>query len=233
MFTANFKKTFAIRFFAYFGILAGSIVSVMGAEPVLGEELRYRTDQIFSVKHVVPNVITSAGGLDQSSPGDGVGRFGAILTGQANNITPVSTDFGLVIEKINANAKVIEDVDPSKENEYMAALANGIAHAKGTSYPGQVGNVYLFSHSVDAPWNVVRFNAIFYLLSKLETGDRIIVYHKGTRFDYFVYDKKIVSPKDTEYLTAKYNEPILTLQTCDPPGTTLNRLIVRAKLAGN
>ncbi|EKE00377.1 MAG: hypothetical protein ACD_22C00036G0004, partial [uncultured bacterium] len=25
-------------------------------------------------------------------------------------------------------------------------------------------------------------------------------------------------------------EPILTLQTCDPPGTTINRLIVTAKL---
>ena len=31
-------------------------------------------------------------------------------------------------------------------------------------------------------------------------------------------------------LTRPVLEPLLTLQTCDPPGTTLNRLVVTAKL---
>ncbi len=235
MFTANFKKTFAIRFFGYLGILAGVITLLLGVEPVIGEELRYRSDRVFGVKHVVPNIISSAGAVDQPSEeaDPGSGRFGAILSGTPNTITPVSTDFGIVIEKINANAKVIEDVDPASETAYMAALAEGVAHAKGTNYPGQVGNVYLFSHSVDAPWNVVRYNAIFYLLSKLESGDRVIIYYQGRRYDYFVFDKVIVPPTDTKYLTLQTNESLLTLQTCDPPGTTLNRLIVRAKLIGS
>ena len=234
MFTANFKKTFAIRFFGYLGILAGMITLMLGVEPVIGEELRYRSERAFGVKHVVPNVISSAGAVDQPLEEDpGSGRFGSILSGAPNTITPVSTDFGIVIEKINANAKVIEDVDPSSETAYMTALADGVAHAQGTNYPGQAGNVYLFSHSVDAPWNVVRYNAIFYLLSKLESGDRVIVYYKGRRHDYYVFDKVVVPPSDTQYLTTQTTESLLTLQTCDPPGTTLNRLIVRAKLIGS
>jgi sortase A len=92
--------------------------------------------------------------------------------------------------------------------------------------------MYLFSHSVSAPWDVVRYNAVFYLLGKLDNGDKIIIFYKGRRYDYIVFDKKVVPGSDTEYLTASYDEPILTMQTCDPPGTTWKRLIVRAKLEG-
>ncbi|MDZ4246187.1 MAG: sortase, partial [Dehalococcoidia bacterium] len=144
---------------------------------------------------------------------------------------PVVTNFGIVVEKINANARVIADVDPASEREYIQALSQGVAHAKGTVYPGEKGNIYLFSHSADAPWNIVRYNAVFYLLSKLEPGDRVILFYQGRRYDYIVFDKTIAAPSDTSYLTRTYDESILTLQTCDPPGTLVNRLIVRAKLA--
>jgi len=40
----------------------------------------------------------------------------------------------------------------------------------------------------------------------------------------------VVGPQATEYLKHT-NEEILTLQTCYPPGTTLRRLIVFAKLS--
>jgi sortase (surface protein transpeptidase) len=42
--------------------------------------------------------------------------------------------------------------------------------------------------------------------------------------------KELLKGWDTFPLTRTTIEPILTLQTCDPPGTTLNRLVVTAKL---
>lgn len=202
-------------------------------EPVAVEELKYRTDQLFGRRHTLPNIVTSEtnNNLPDSSTGSRT-SFGNLLIGGSDIIVPVSTDFGIVIEKINANAKVIADVNPADERSYSKALSLGVAHAQGTTYPGQKGNIYLFSHSVDAPWNIIRFNAIFYLLGKLEPGDRVILFYQGRRFDYQVFDKTIVKPEDTHFLTDSYQQSILTLQTCDPPGTLLNRLVVRAKLVG-
>ncbi len=213
--------------------------------PVLAVELNYRFDQITGKKHqVAQTVITSEGqsqvtgdtgttgttsttGIEGESQG-----FGAIESSE-NLIKPVSTDFGLVIEKINANAKIVAQVDPGIERDYIAALKEGIAEAKGSTKPGEPGNLFLFSHSTDAPWNIARYNAIFYLLRELEAGDRVIIYYEGRRFDYIVFDKAVTSPSDISYLTNRYDRPVLTLQTCDPPGTVLNRLIIRAKLAGS
>lgn len=148
-------------------------------------------------------------------------------------ITPVSDDFDIVIEKINANAKVIPNVDPNNEQQYVAALAQGVAEANTSTPPGVPGNLYIFSHSVDAPWNIVRYNAVFYLLRELVPGDRVIIIYHGRRYNYIVSDKHIVGPSDTSYLTNRYNKPILTLQTCDPPGMLIHRLIVRAQLEGS
>ncbi|KXK08750.1 MAG: Sortase family protein [Microgenomates bacterium OLB22] len=69
---------------------------------------------------------------------------------------------------------------------------------------------------------------MFYLLYKLEPEDEINVYYKGQRFKYRVTEKKVVSPKDVHYLTRKTTEETLTLQTCWPPGTILQRLLVFA-----
>lgn len=225
------------RFLGYFLIQIGLITIILIIEPVIAEESKFRIGEMLGRKHTLPNIVTSQTSLPDSleqadQPAPNQKGFGDLVFGGSDTIVPVSTEFGIVIEKINANAKVIADVDPGNEKVYMDALSKGVAHAKGTAFPGQKGNIYLFSHSTDAPWNVVRFNAVFFLLNKLETGDRVIMFYQGRRFDYMVFDKIITGSSDIKYLTNKYDESILTLQTCDPPGTVFNRLIVRAKLAG-
>ncbi len=239
--TKKFKKILLIRFFAYFAIITGSLVLTAEFGPVLQVELGYRANALFGIKHTLaPTVITSSG---QQSPGPstlnavpseepGTG-FGSIFGGGSQIIKPVSTEYGVVIEKINANAKVIPQVDPGDEKQYVKALSRGVAEAKGSTEPGKPGNIYMFSHSVDAPWNIIRYNAVFYLLRELEPGDRVIVFYQNRRFDYIVFDKTVVDPTDVSFLTNRYDKPVLTLQTCDPPGTLINRLIVRAKLAGS
>ena len=218
----------------------GFVTLLLILEPVVTEELKFNFNQVLGRNYTLPRVITSGSNnaLPPSpdellSPTPQQSGFGNLIMGGSEIITPVSTDFGIVIEKINANARVVPNVNPANEKEYMQALSQGVAHAKGTALPGRKGNIYLFSHSTDAPWNIVRYNAIFFLLNKLESDDRVILFYQGRRFDYIVFDKVIAGASETHYLTHQYEDSVLTLQTCDPPGTTINRLIVRAKLAGS
>jgi len=221
----RYNLILTIRFTGYFLFFVGLIVSIFMLGPLIQAEVKYRTDRILGVKRIVK----------ESKPTPGVSGPSSFNNVEAkeDQIVPVSTEFGIVIEKINANAKIIPNVDAGNEKQYVNALTEGVAEALGSTPPGQPGNLYLFSHSVDAPWNIIRFNAIFYLLRELEAGDRVIVFYQNKRYDYIVYDKAIVSPQDVSFLTNKYKEPVLTLQTCDPPGTLLNRLIVRAKLVNS
>ncbi|MBI4136605.1 sortase [Candidatus Roizmanbacteria bacterium] len=131
------------------------------------------------------------------------------------------------IEKINAAAPLVFNVDPWNKEEYLKALSHGVAHAKGTFMPGEEGTVFLFAHSSDAPWRLTRYNTVFLRLNDLETGDAIeITTNQGT-FIYRVREKKVVWPNETEYLTnTKISQ--LILQTCYPIGTDLKRLLVFA-----
>jgi sortase A len=117
----------------------------------------------------------------------------------------------------------------SSESEYLAALKKGVAHGKGTHFPGQGENIFLFSHSVSSPEYIKTYNAVFYDLKDLESGDEIIIYFSGQKFIYTVSEKVITTPGDISFLTKDYEGETLILQTCDPPGTTLRRLIVLAK----
>ena len=157
--------------------------------------------------------------------------LGSIITAPPPlQITPVSTDFGIIIPKIDVNASVHGDVDVTNQAAYFEALKHGAAHAKGTVYPGQNGNSFIFAHSTLNFWDIARYQAVFTLLRKLEPGDRIITFYKGQRYDYIVKEKKIVDPTDVSSLSPVADGRQLTLQTCDPPGTSLKRLLVIAKM---
>jgi len=149
---------------------------------------------------------------------------------KVKTLVPSNTDFSIVIPKIEAVAPVIANVDYTDPEKFLPVLKKGVAHAMGSSYPDQTGNVYIFAHSTDAFFNVNSFNAVFYLLGKLKNGDEIYVYYKGTKYIYSVDDVRVVSKDDTYYLGKTSDKNTLTLQTCYPPGTTLKRLIVIAIL---
>jgi LPXTG-site transpeptidase (sortase) family protein len=178
--------------------------------PVAKVELKYNFDQIAHVKYVVE---------------------GETLNSFEKPLTPVNTDFSILIPKIAAVAPVVDNVDPQNQAEYLKALAGGVAHAAGSAYPGGAGNVYLFAHSTDAFYNVGKYNAVFYLLGKLKIGDEVFVYYQGEKIKYVVGFVKVVKPTDIQYLAGNSDQKTLTLQTCYPPGTTIDRLIVVANQA--
>ena len=137
--------------------------------------------------------------------------------------------FSIIIPKLDAKAKVTSNVDAGNSELYMEALKEGVAHAAGTGFPGSGKTIYLFSHSTNSQWNIVRYNAVFFLLNDLENGDEVWVVYNNKLRNYLVTDKKVVSADETEYLTNYQEGETLILQTCWPPGTIIKRLLVFAK----
>ncbi|PIR43420.1 hypothetical protein COV24_02670 [candidate division WWE3 bacterium CG10_big_fil_rev_8_21_14_0_10_32_10] len=145
-------------------------------------------------------------------------------------ITPVDKDFSVVIPKIGVNSKVIPNVDYKNSFEYQEKLKYGIAHAKNTVFPGQIGNSFLFAHSSVDFYNAIKYNSVFYLLYKLNKNDKIYAVYKNEIYKYTVSDVKIVNEKDMQYLINNTSTKTLTLMTCWPLGTNYKRLVVIATL---
>lgn len=210
--------------FAIFGVLA-----TFG--PVLYYEAQYKIIQARGVEFNVANDSSAFASLIEQQKTEANASFGDLLTGsKEQTLYPPDKEFSIVIPKIGASSKIIPNVDPVNENNFLPALQEGVAHAEGTVFPGMPGNVYLFAHSADSFWDAGRYNAIFYLLKDLDKGDEIVLFYQGKRYNYFVTDSKIVDPEDVSYITkAKEGGEQLILQTCWPPGTTFKRLLVFAR----
>lgn len=222
----DYLKVFVLRTIGNFLLLLAIAGVFLTFAPAIAAEVTYRYDNLVGRKFVVAGDETVAKQAPQ-----GRGNFAGLLgISEPLSIAPLDPEFDLIIPKIGANARVVANVDPGNYNDYIEALRHGVAHAAGTKYPGQVGNTFLFAHSVGNFWEVSRWNAVFYLLRELNPGDEVDLFYLGRRYIYVVYDKKIVEPTDVGYLTTQANFPMLTMQTCWPQGTTFKRLLVFARL---
>jgi LPXTG-site transpeptidase (sortase) family protein len=143
----------------------------------------------------------------------------------------VDPHFSIVVPKIDAKAKIIANVNTHDEEEYSQALKLGVAHAQGTYFPGQGKTIFLFSHSTNAAFNVERYFAIFYLLNKMEAGDKVVIFFADKKYEYTVTERKVVAASDVQWMNKDFGEEVLILQTCTPPGTSWQRLLVFAKLS--
>jgi LPXTG-site transpeptidase (sortase) family protein len=137
----------------------------------------------------------------------------------------LSSYFSIFIPKIDARATITPNVSLT---DFQDALTRGVAHAEGTYFPGQGKGIYLFAHSTDSPLNFARYNAVFYLLNRMAHGDRIVLYFLNQKYVYEVQTTVIAQANDTSWLSRDFGTESLILQTCDPPGTQLRRLLVIA-----
>ena len=138
--------------------------------------------------------------------------------------------FSVIIPKIGANSKVISDVDSQDSKVYQVALTKGVAHAKGTAYPGEAGNSFYFAHSSDNFYNANRYNSVFYLLNKMEKGDFFYLVYNNWVYKYIVTETSVVKPDEVRYLENNTDKKMATLMTCWPAGTTISRLVVVGNL---
>ncbi len=220
-YTREYFKVLTLRTIGNFLILSSLFMIVKTFYLPVREEIRYDLDQLKHKKYVSADLPFGK----QILKGQLIKQFQGH---QVELLVPEDPNFSIVIPKVAANAKIIPNVDPVDQDSYLLALKSGVAHALGTAFPGENSHIFLFAHSTDYFWNVGTYNAVFYLLYKLEKGDEIDLFYKGQRFVYKVIDTRIVDASQVEFLTRKTNHEFLTLQTCWPPGTTLKRLLVFA-----
>ncbi|NCO10401.1 sortase [Candidatus Saccharibacteria bacterium] len=145
--------------------------------------------------------------------------------------TKVSQDPKLIIPKINVDVPVIYGVGYDNDSQ-MAAMENGVAHFAipgANSRPGEVGNTVLSGHSSNDLFDGGDYKFIFAQLDKLAPGDTLYANYEGVRYTYVITKKEVVQPNEVGKLIYDTKKPMLTLITCTPLGTALNRLLVTAE----
>ncbi len=135
----------------------------------------------------------------------------------------------VIIPKINVEIPVVYDVNTINETAVEQGLERGVVHYADTATPGQNGNVVIVGHSSNNILNRGKYKFAFVLLNRLEAGDTFYLQKDGQRYTYQVYTKKIVKPSDVSVLGLADKPATATLITCDPPGTSTNRLVVTAE----
>jgi sortase A len=131
---------------------------------------------------------------------------------------------GLTIEAIGIyDAPVFDSDGPD-------ALASGVAHVPGTSWPWSdtpQRNVYLAGHRMGFRGTWSRM--LFYNLDKLGAGDRIVLRDRsGRSYEYRVSEVFLAEPTDAWVMGQVRGRDMVSLQTCTPLYTFEKRLIVRA-----
>lgn len=153
------------------------------------------------------------------------------------NFTLAPYENRIVIPKIWKNIPLVDvTIDHGASFEtmhevFMEELRKWVVRYPGTAEPGKSGNVFIFGHSSNFPWVKSEYNEVFALLDKLEKGDEIIIYYYQKKFVYTVTEHREVKPGDVKTLESRdKSKKELSLMTCWPVGTTLDRLIVFAEL---
>jgi sortase A len=129
----------------------------------------------------------------------------------------------IIIPKLKVDAIVVEGVTAS-------ALRAGAGHMPRSALPGDpTGNVVIAGHRTG-------FKGYFRHINKLKQGDRIELvtpfgkYTYSTMAPFDGHRNPWVTAPDDLSVTNITPEPSLTLITCDPPGSSKYRLILRARL---
>lgn len=132
----------------------------------------------------------------------------------------------VIVPKINIQLPIIYGTS-TNENDVENSLEDGVVHYASTSVPGQQGNAAFFGHSSNNIFNPGKYKFAFVLLHELVPGDIFYLTYNGKVYTYRVFQKQIVQPSDTWVLNPVAGKTATTtLITCDPPGTSLHRLVV-------
>jgi sortase A len=130
---------------------------------------------------------------------------------------PPPQDNRIVIPSIGINEPILEG------SGIWTISDGGTWRRPNTANPTDESNTVIVGH---------RFYgsevSTFYHLDKVEIGQRLALYWDQQEIVYEVTDKKIVDPTQVE-IEAPTPEKQLTIYTCDPVWTAVNRLVIVAK----
>lgn len=136
----------------------------------------------------------------------------------------------LVIPSIDVDAPIAWNIPLQ---DALNGLQQGVVQASQSKLPGEVGRTFIIGHSSGYWWNKNPWTKVFALLDKVKNGDYIFLQKDGKVYAYQVASQEVVTPRDVQVVRDdQLNHNQLTLMTCTPVGTTLNRLIVYAEPVG-
>jgi sortase A len=144
----------------------------------------------------------------------------------SDSVAPSSTP-EVIIPKINVQIPVNYNQTSTDEAAIEGDLDHGVVHYPTTVLPGQQGNTAIFGHSSNNIFNKGKYKFAFVLLHTLQEGDTFYLTYNGKVYVYKVISKRVVEPSEVSVLGPVPGETATaTLITCDPPGTSLHRLVV-------
>ena len=143
-----------------------------------------------------------------------------------DSVAPSATP-EVIIPKINVEIPVDYNQTSTNEGSIEAALESGVVHYPTTAMPGQNGNATFFGHSSNNIFNKGKYKFAFVLLRTLVEGDTFYLTYNGKVYVYKVISRDVVDPSNVGVLGPVSGQTATaTLITCDPPGTSLKRLVV-------
>ena len=131
----------------------------------------------------------------------------------------------LIVPSLGIKALIIWN---SPIDNIINDLKKGVAHYGGTALPGENGNVFITGHSSNYWWDDGKYKQVFALLDNTRIGERIYLTYNNQPFIYSIEESKVVKPSQIEVLNP-LDHSVITLMTCTPVGTTLNRRVVQAR----
>ncbi len=144
----------------------------------------------------------------------------------SDSVAPSSTP-EVIIPKINVQIPVNYNQTSTSEAAIEGDLDHGVVHYPTTAVPGQQGNVAIFGHSSNNIFNKGKYKFAFVLLHTLTEGDTFYLTYDSKVYVYKVISRKVVEPSEVGVLGPVPGQTATaTLITCDPPGTSLRRLVV-------
>jgi LPXTG-site transpeptidase (sortase) family protein len=144
----------------------------------------------------------------------------------SSSIAPTATP-EVIIPKINVEIPTDFSQTTTDENQIENALENGVVHYPTTVKPGEQGNAAFFGHSSNNIFNKGKYKFAFVLLHTLQNGDTFYLTYNSKVYVYKVISRTIVDPSEVGVLGPVPGQTATaTLITCDPPGTSLHRLVV-------
>ena len=168
-------------------------------------------NEVFVAPFISPSKTVSATPIIGNDPGD------------------IGPDSKIIIPKINLEVPVVYGLNTISEDAIQDGLEDGVVHYASTPEPGEIGNSVIVGHSSNNILNSGKYKFAFVLLRRLDVDDTFFVHKDGIRYTYKIYDKKVVPPTDVSVLGPASRTNSMTLITCDPPGTSINRLIITAE----
>lgn len=183
---------------------------------IIGENIGYLTKKVFGQNNFSINV-------SQVSE-----KFPSNLS--ENELAQIQAKPSFIeIPAIKVKAPLIFS-NSSSQQAFNAILKSGVLHFPNSSLPGKNGAAIILGHSAPANWPKINYDWVFNDLEKLKPNDYVLISFQGKDYEYKV--KKIFWLNKGEDLSPHltFNESVVVLISCWPPGHNVKRIVVEAEL---